>query len=313
MSRIPLGSSAWQTTFPFLVAPLPNEWLAGLLLRCDEANRWGSGTTLGHVLHPESSRSALQSLSLILPTVVDLDLLAQALAIPLPALVATTYLVELARLYDVAQPHAKLLSSAVVFHLCPACIAEERLLSRLLTLPHITHCPQHQLSLVNTCRCGAPLRLFHRQARPFTCPKCALDWGELPRRAADPERIAVEQALLSYYTFFFTKGTPELLASTLRLVYDSVVEQGEIRVPLPETTTIPPAEGRSYQRTSALGYLVHALWQLNLSPREILMYAGPLPWRSVKWTSFQCPEPTCPYITMMQERLRLLDGNNKEG
>ena len=135
------------------------------------------------------------SLSSIVPTVVDLDPLAARWRF-LSALVATTYLAELARLYDVAQPHAKLLSSAVVFHVCPACIAEERLLSRLLTLPHITHCPQHQLSLVNICRCGAPLRLFHRQARPFTCPKCALDWNELPRRAVDPERIAVEQPSL---------------------------------------------------------------------------------------------------------------------
>ena len=111
------------------------------------------------------------------------------------------YLAELARLYDVAHLHARLLSSSFVLHVCPACVAEERRLSRLLTLPHITHCPQHQLSLVKLCQCGAPLRLFHRQARPFTCHKCGLDWKNLPQQKMDPERMEVEQHLLHTTTF----------------------------------------------------------------------------------------------------------------
>ena len=307
MHHIPIADPAWRTTFPHLVAPLPNEWIAGLLLRCDEANFWGSGTTLGHILRPESKRTAMNELSSIVPTVIDLEALAQALAVPLPALAATTYLAELARLYDVAHLHARLLSSSFVFHVCPACVAEERRLSRLLTLPHITHCPQHRLSLVKLCQCGVPLRLFHRQARAFTCHKCGLDWKNLPQPKMDPERMEVEQHLLSYYDFFFTKGTPALLASTLRLIYDSVVEKGEIRVPLPDEDVQALPGGRSYQRATSLGYLVHALWQLDLSPRDVMVYAGPLPWRSIKWMTFQCPEPNCPYVTMIRERTRILD------
>lgn len=307
MHRIHISDPAWRTTFPFRVAPLPNEWIAGLLLRCDETNFWGSGTTLGHILRPASKRAAMNDLSSIIPTVIDLEALAAALAVPLSAIVATTYLAELARLYDVAHLHAKLLSSSFVFHLCPACVAQERRLSRLLTLPHITHCPQHQISLVKMCQCGAPLRLFHRQARPFTCHKCGLDWKNLPQRNMDPERMKVEQHLLSYYDFFFTKGTPELLASTLRLIYDSVVEKGEIRVPLPDEDVQASPAGRSSQKTTSLGYLVHALWQLDLSPRDVMVYAGPLPWRSIKWMTFQCPEPHCPYVTMIRDRTRILD------
>jgi hypothetical protein len=49
MRDIHIADPAWRTTFPHLVAPLPHEWLAGVLLRCDERNCWGSGTTLGHV------------------------------------------------------------------------------------------------------------------------------------------------------------------------------------------------------------------------------------------------------------------------
>ena len=46
MQPVSITDPAWRTTFPLVVAPLAEEWLAGLLLRCDEVNRWDSGTTL---------------------------------------------------------------------------------------------------------------------------------------------------------------------------------------------------------------------------------------------------------------------------
>jgi len=307
MSPIHISDPAWQTTFPFLVAPMQDEWLTGLLLRCDEANHWGSGMTLAHLFRMDE-KPTKQHLSLIVASGVKLDDLAQALAIPLRSIRATTYQVELARLYAVADPQMVLLShTSFSFRLCPACVAEERRLSRTLVLPHITACPQHRITLVSTCLCGASLRPFHRQAAPFVCSKCGLDWAELPRKEADSERIEIEEKLLSYYEFFWTYGTPESLASALRLVYDSVVEKGEIRVPLPDDNTQTSPSGTAYQRTSSLGYLVHTLWQLALSPRDILMYAGPLPWRSMKWLTFQCPEPHCPYVSMLHDRTHLLD------
>jgi len=296
--RLEMADPAWQTTFPFLVRPQINEWLMGLLLRCDEANLWGSGTTYAHILQNKTARN---NSSLVVALGMDLDTLAQALALPLDAVVSTTYQAELAGLYDVADPHATFLSTSISFHLCPMCVAESRLLTRTLVLPHITTCPQHHILLVGTCLCGAPLRPLHRQASPFTCFKCGLDWAKLPRQATSASRIEIEERLLSSYDFFFTRRTPDVLASTLRLIYDSVVEKGEIRVPLEAAPTV--AEGKSYQRSSSLGYLVHALWQLDLSPRDILIYAGPLPWRSVKWTRFQCPEPNCPYVAQIQDRV----------
>src|SRR6266702_3307005 len=93
----------------------------------------------------------------------------------------------------------------------------------------------------------------------------------------------------------------------LRLIYDSVVEKGEIRAALPNADTHAVSDGRSYQVATSLGYLVHALWQLDVSPRDVVAYEGPLPWRSIKWLTFQCPEPTCPYVAMIRERTRLLD------
>ncbi len=308
--RLFLDDPAWQTTFPFRVAPVPGEWLAGLLLRCDKANRWGSGTTFTHLLRT-SNKSVAQSLSLVLPSGLDLEHLAQALAIPLPLVISTTYQAELTRLYDVADPHTTLLTSSFSFRICPKCVAEKRMLARTLTLPHITHCPQHQIALVDTCHCGASLRLFHRQTTPFTCAKCRLDWGKLACLPSNPDRLELEQKLLSYYEFFFMKGTPGVLAAALRLIYDSVVEKRELRVPLLEEEVQTSFESRSYQRTTSLGYVVQALLQHDLSLRDILIYAGPLPWRSVKWITFQCPASNCPYVNMIREQVRLL--NEEDG
>lgn len=310
MRRIHISDPAWQTTFPFLVEPGEDEWLMGLLLRCDEANHWGSGTTLAHILRM-NERTAKNNLSLIVPSGVRLDDLAQVLAVPVQALLATTYQAELTRIYDVSNPSPLLLNTSFSFHLCPACVQEHRMLSRRLALQHITLCPQHQIVLVDTCPCGAPLRPFSPLGLPFTCYKCGLPWAQLPRRQAVPERREQEQKLLSYYDFFFAKGTPELLASTLRLIYDSVVEKGEIRVPLRDEEVQLPSDSSTPQRTSSLGYVVHALLQLDLSPRDILVYTGPLPWRSVKWTTFQCPELNCPYVKMIRDRIQELDDPGK--
>ncbi len=307
MHEIHISDPAWRSTFPPIVTPLPNAWIAGVLLRCDERNFWGSGTTLKHVLRPGSKQSAMNELSTIVPTVIDLERLAQVLFVAVSRIVATTYLAELARLYGNEQVHAKLLSSSLTFHVCPACIAEARKLSRWLTLPHIMHCPQHRLALVSSCSCGADLRLFHRKSRPFTCYKCGLDWKTLPHLEGDPTQMEAEQHLLSSYHFFWTRGTPELLASALRLIYDSVAEKREIRAALPNTDPRAISTERSYQVANSLGYLVHALWQLDLSPRDVIAYEGPLPWRSVKWLIFQCSEPTCPYVAMIRERRSLLD------
>lgn len=230
MPSIHISDPAWQTTFPFLVAPYEDERLTGLLLRCDEANHWGSGTTLAHLFRMDE-KPTKQHLSLIVASGMKLDYLAQALAVPLRSILTTTYQAELGRLYAVADPQMALLSqTSSSFRLCPACVAEERRLWRTLVLPHITACLRHRVTLVSTCLCGASLRHFHRQAAPFVCLKCSLDWAELPRRKAESERLEVEEKLLSYYEFFLIKGTPEILSSALRLIYDSMEEKGAIRL-----------------------------------------------------------------------------------
>jgi len=89
MTRIPFADPAWKTTFPFLVEPMTDEWLVGLLLRCDEANHWGSGTTLTHLCR-SNEKTANSDWTFIAPSGFPFDDLADALAVSREALVATT-------------------------------------------------------------------------------------------------------------------------------------------------------------------------------------------------------------------------------
>ena len=224
------------------------------------------------------------------------------------ALVATTYLAELARLYDVAHPHAKLLSSIV----CLSCVSSVRRrgtaafpsahLTAYHALPAASALPGKTLPMWSATSSVPPssTTIYLSQVRSrLEKPSSTKQWTQSVWRLSN--------SFSHPTTFSSPQGTPELLASTLRLIYDSVVEKGEIRVPLPDEDVQALPESRSYQRTTSLGYLVHALGSLDLSPRDIMVYAGPLPWRSIKWITFQCPEPTCPYVTMIRNRTRILD------
>jgi hypothetical protein len=106
MDKIFLNEVTWQNTFPHRVMPLQDEWLPGLLLRCDEVNHWGSRTTLTHLLAPGPEkfhrcwRMEGPYLVLIQPASFDLEYLAQRISVPTSTLLATTYHLELTRLYS---------------------------------------------------------------------------------------------------------------------------------------------------------------------------------------------------------------------
>src|SRR5713101_6162909 len=115
MKLLLLDNPAWLTTFPHRVTPLPDEWLAGLLLRCDEVNHWESRTTLTHLLAsgPEKFHRCWRTenpyLVLIQPCSLNLEYLAKRLSVPTTTLLATTYHKELLSLYDQEKPHPRLL------------------------------------------------------------------------------------------------------------------------------------------------------------------------------------------------------------
>lgn len=227
MQPVYITDPAWQRTFSHLVAPLHDEWLAGLLLRCDEANHWESGATLLHLKYTTTVQGYPEKYnpSLIVPTSFRFNRLAQVLGVPEDDLLVTTYLSELARCYGTPFVSFRNLAVSFELYICPACLAQDRLLRRVFVLPGIGCCPLHHMELVNACRCGTRLRIYDKRTLPFTCHTCGLDWSRLPLLAAKSESIAVEQRLLTYYEFFFSKGTPEIFERAVWFVNDKMKEE----------------------------------------------------------------------------------------
>jgi len=159
----------------------------------------------------------------------------------------------------------------------------------------------HQLELVNACRCGTQLRLFTKGKQPFTCHSCSLDWSSLPLLAAKPESLALDQHLLTYYEFFFSKGAPEIFDRALWLVNNKVKEErlkrdGEFHdkrktrflgkipsFPRKKNTYYPSHESSLLQYfhngTLPLGTLVGLLVDYNIPLDQILVDTGPLPYK----------------------------------
>jgi hypothetical protein len=253
LNNVFLNEIAWQNTFPHRVSPLHDEWLPGLLLRCDEANHWGCRTTLTYLLArgPEKFhrcwRTETPNLIILQSAALNLNPLAQRLSLPTDVLIATTYHMELVRLYDPLQPHPRFLGETKAFHLCPACVAEARLLRRALILPHVTLCPQHHFLFIKQCRCGTSLGLFHRQARPFACHLCGGDWANLPRIEAHPSQVVAEQRFLAWYAFFFSQGMPQVMRLAMRLADKLPVNATLKRLPLGELVALLVQRGHSPQ------------------------------------------------------------------
>lgn len=277
MNTIDIWHPGWSTTFAHRVAPLPDESLPGLLLRCDEANHWTSGTTIAHLLRAMYQHPATNQFNSIAPSALHLRYLSEVLAVPPHAIVATTYQSEMERLSDIIyhypQVHRLLLQAHRSFRLslCPECVADSRTLPRSLMLPHLMICQKHFLALQIVCRCGTKLQLFPRTVPPFTCSECNLDWGELPRIKASSENIDLERQILSYYTLFFSQGTSELLVSVIKRieVYEMECEKKENLV-FNKGKQSKSVSHLCARGVLVLGDVVSLLVRLKLSLHEIM-------------------------------------------
>lgn len=281
MNAIAFGDPVWQATFPHRVTPLYEEWFAGLLLRCDEANHWVSGTTwtyLKEVCGPAGS-PVLPYLSV--PTHQQVESIAELLALPPEEIRNTTYLPELTRYYGLLHPLPGDLRPSLTFRVCPACLAEDRFLKRTLALLYVLYCPWHEITLISICQCGAPLRLFDPQARPFTCRVCRRDWAELPSISPSPERIAVTRQILSCYEYFYYRGNPRLMKRALHAVVDAWQDE------IIRERKFPPRRGGDQKNTyprlasnhvPSLGLLVLNLVKYRIFYNPKVVYWGKEDW-----------------------------------
>jgi TniQ protein len=209
MDAIAMWHPAWSTTFPHRVAPKPGESLVSLLLRCDQENHWESGTTrtlLARTLFAHEVHARMHLANLLVPSQQVVVLLAGWLGLPIGTIVAATYLRELRRFFGSATSVAGDLCYWSVFHLCPLCIQEQRVLLRCHFLFGMSSCLHHQVRLMACCACGTLLTPFTATTEPFTCSVCRRDWGTLLPVPAAPAELEKEQQILACYEWWLRHG-----------------------------------------------------------------------------------------------------------
>ncbi len=286
----------WLATLPHVVWPLADEWLVGLLLRCDLVNGWSAGTT-GRQLRrsPTSLFISNQTLGAFATArSFNLPRLAALLAMPLGTLRQTTFEVELVRLQTPSRAGPRRMVVARPFRICPACIATQRLVARSHVLPLVYSCLEHGVWLEATCRCGAPLRPFHRAA-PFTCPVCALGWWDLPSRVADDDILALDGQLMRLFRYFLDHGTAESIVHAMQAVVDERRRRGLKRQlpPLPREGALPSTVWD--QATVSLTRVVGALAALDLPPEAV----RPPPQPRVPASQVSCVNRVCPRFAVV--------------
>jgi TniQ len=297
MARMTGASPNWLSSFPHVAEPYPDEWFAGLLLRCDEMNHRESGTTFRYLLRSTTHPGFGPGSSFIVIPESMLEYLAPRLLVSKERLLATTYAGALARLYTPAHPHAGHLlgprrgvtippllersignrasATVVGFHICPICITQARLLRRTAILPHLKYCPTHHVAFQTHCTCGCSLILFSRRQQPFVCFTCGLDWARLPLIQPNPQEAMLERDLWTLYEFFLLKGTKELKTSALSLVRKSVKTHQSLPLKLVSGRMLFVLTGNLEH--FSLGYVVDLLVSLGISPHDII-----------------CNTPSCP-------------------
>jgi hypothetical protein len=256
---------AWLTSFPHRVEPSDDEWFPGLLLRCDDVNHWSSGTTLRYLLDStKQQRFGPRSNMIVVPFPLR-QMLAYVVRLPQERILATTYQTELTQLYGIPNPHSRTLNAKPSFHLCPACMAQRRLLKRTLALPHLSSCSLHGLELQNRCQCGKPLRLFSSNGLPFTCAACGLDWADLPQIPLAEDVVERDRHLNSLYDYFLVEGTPKRMRHAVDIL--RMHEKEKSGLSRREHPDVIPR-----RKKFSLGYLVNRIVQAGLSSRDILPY-----------------------------------------
>ncbi len=254
------------------------------MLRCDEVNTWGSGTTRAALQRIHHTKKHWQATNMICPPEELLSTLADLLAVPQTAIVATTYREELISLFGFVHLSSQRLAPSLRFRICPQCVRHYRLIQRSVVFPQLQMCFEHQLLLAATCQCGAALRWITRGTKPFSCHVCGIDWGKLPQIPVSPELSHFQKKYFSYYMLFLTRNPAagfiehvlQIIGAKLREIFGEEVfwkkvEESEKLGKLKQNT-------HEYKAYCSLSILVSTLMYFSISLQDIL--ASWSPWRS---------------------------------
>jgi hypothetical protein len=267
-----IDDPAWQMIFPHRVTPFQDEWLFGLLLRCDKVNFWGSGTTLTYWLRSTRGQCRPAMSNFAVGTSFHMGFLAQLLGLSEEVLLATTYYRELAYLYSTIQPSIRYLMVDMHPRCCPICIAQSRLMRRTFILPQITACPLHRVVLLSRCPCGGPLRSQTMLEEPFVCGSCNTGWEDFPQIPAGEDLLLFEEKHLRCYEFLLSQGTPTHLECARRLILQKAREKKVSIVRHYDQfrgTRIFYSDATNLEKLS-LSFLIDVLVALDISPEDIV-------------------------------------------
>jgi hypothetical protein len=197
---------------PVVIAPIADELLLGVGLRCDLANGFTAGSTLTMTARFPSGPSTYGRPGFsVTGSVFDEPELAGLLGWPISQVRETTYRDALTRLFG-PKVESKRLGRLGSFRICPACISDFRLIRRETILPWVEQCPVHRIQLISDCSCGIPLRAHSSGQEPFHCPDCWSDWGSLPRVRLDPWEDLRQRRIIHAYRTLIVRGDDTLPA-----------------------------------------------------------------------------------------------------
>jgi hypothetical protein len=111
---------------------------------------------------------------------------------------------------------------------------------------------------------------------------------------ADPKILIREQAILAWYDFFFSKGTPRVLHQALQAI-SRTVEQRQTKSVKRLNGSMSRVTFSTAEKTS-LGRLVEVLVSLELSPDIVEAEEPAVLWRPINQQKFYCLMPAYPHM-----------------
>jgi TniQ len=215
MTSVHITEIRWRTTLPCRIVPLPNEWLPGFLLRCDQVNHWSAGTITRMLTRLMGNRGWAGTVNYITAQTIDFQRFADMLAINEACLQELTYVPQLQRIFGNPLPATTLLGNNWFLRVCPLCLCEKQTLFRYTCLPYITSCPIHHIRYQRSCSCGARLKISCIGHSPFCCSKCGLPWGHLPMISSDENISRFEERIVRICQWFLFEGNIRLVTDTI--------------------------------------------------------------------------------------------------
>lgn len=141
--------------------------------------------------------------------------------------------VDLAKIERMSRPSARILSRPDVvlllgqpiradhihtrsLRVCPACMAEERVIPDHWNIAHAPACTRHGILLRETCDCGKTLLQIHRGQKHFSC-RCGRTFASLETRTAPTAVVRCSEWLIAKVTAVTSATSPPEAFRDLRL------------------------------------------------------------------------------------------------